>query len=91
MYLPLLAEGFGRYISEVFDSIFRKSGFGGLDSDEIAVVDSVAIDSKFPLFVAGKKFWAGGGIKTGNGGLENSGDNRMLFGEGSRKAKECCP
>jgi len=81
--LLLLVEGLGRSISVVVDELFCKSEFRGLDANEGAVVLTDAIDSKFILFVAGIKPWIGGGIKTRNGGLEDS----RLLGEGSRKAK----
>lgn len=80
----LLVEGLGRSISVVVDELFCKSEFCGLDANEGAVVlTDVYLDSKYTLFVAGIKPWIGGGIKTRNGGLEDS----RLLGEGSRKAK----
>lgn len=51
-----------------------KSESRGPESDEV-LVDAVL---------------TGGGIKNRNGGLADSGENRAVFGEGSRKAKGRC-
>ena len=89
--MPLLSEDFGRFISEAFDNTLCSASFSGLDSGADAFVFNCSMDLKFPVFTAGIKPWTGGGIKTRNGGLEDSGDNRKLLGEGSRKAKGWCP